>query len=60
MAKPKKVPLEFTETDLSFLVWAMEFLDGGVDDETEKKRQYWEVMFRKAIDDHFPSEDGNE
>jgi hypothetical protein len=55
MAKPKKVSLEFTEAAQSLLVWAMRFLDGGVDEPADKKRQNRDVLFQKAIDDHFPA-----
>lgn len=55
MAHEPKVTLEFTEGDLAFLLWSMEFLQGGPHD-FEQERQYWEVMFRKALDDHFPEE----
>jgi hypothetical protein len=54
------VSLEFTEAGLFFLVWAIQILDGGVDEPADKKRQYWQVLFQQALDDHFPQDEDDE
>lgn len=47
-----KIPLEFSEKDLHFLTWAMDFLEGGpFDTETDKQREETNFKVKKALTD---------
>jgi hypothetical protein len=50
MSQRPKVAVHLTEDELRFLIWAMQFMEGGVDAEADKKRHYLESLFEKALD----------
>jgi len=52
MADRVDVTFKMTAADLKFLMWAMEFLEGGPHD-YEKEIKEWAYQFRRALDDHF-------
>jgi uncharacterized protein (TIGR02391 family) len=52
MELDNKIPLEFSEEDLRFLTWAMDFLKGGpFDRETDKQREETAFKVKKALTD---------
>lgn len=49
----KRISLEFSEDELSFLEWAMSFLEGGpFDSEKEKRRDETAFRVRKVLSDY--------
>ncbi len=52
MELDNKIQLEFSEEDLRFLAWAMDFLEGGpFDSETDKQRKETTSRVKKALTD---------
>jgi hypothetical protein len=52
MAEKANITLEMTVDDLEFLVFAMKFLEGGIEQET--LRGYWQTVFERMLDKEFP------
>ncbi len=53
MADRVDVTFSMTGRDLSFLAYVMKFISGGINDEDETIRGYWQVIFERAFDEHF-------
>ena len=49
MNEASEISLKFTEDELIFLVWAMEFMEGGVDGVEEDQRKHMEFKARMAL-----------
>ena len=52
MADKVQVTFSMTDKDLVFLMWAMDFLEGGPHNRDAECRE-WAYQFRRAIDDNF-------
>lgn len=53
MTRPVEITLKMSAEDLSFLSYALGAVQGGINDELESLRGYWEVHFRRLLDEHF-------
>ena len=53
MADKVDVTFSMTAEDLEFLAHAMRFVRGGIAQEDETLRGYWQVVFERALDEHF-------
>jgi hypothetical protein len=54
MPERKSVTFTMDEEDIRFLCFAMDFLVGGIEDET--RRGFWETTFRRTAEDEFDVE----
>lgn len=52
MAQKADITFQMTVEDLEFLVFAMKFLEGGIEQET--LRGYWQTVFERTLDQRFP------
>jgi hypothetical protein len=52
MADNVDITFDMTVDDLEFLVFAMKFLEGGIEQET--LRGYWQTVFERMLDKEFP------
>ena len=59
MATKVDVTLAMTEEDMAFLVRALDFVEGGLDD-TQGLLGYWRVTFRRLLEEHYPEAHGAE
>jgi hypothetical protein len=58
MADRVDVTFSMSGRDLSFLAHAMNFISGGIANEDETMRGYWQVMFERALEGNFEDDDG--
>ena len=52
MVEKTEITFQMTVEDLEFLVFAMKFLEGGIEQET--LRGYWQTVFERKLDEEFP------
>jgi hypothetical protein len=52
MTSKVDITFKMNADDLTFLMWAMEFVEGGPHDRAAELKE-WHYQFRRALDDHF-------